>query len=104
MRIAVWTAGIFAAMIATLFCAGMLRIFAMSTKLDVIEARQVMVLEDMKYLRATIRAEDYVTRDEFTDWIRSSVRAESVRRLSRDERAEAATAAEIRELRERSQK
>jgi len=99
VRVSAWIVAIMGACLATLLCAGLLRVFAMSAKLDVIEARQVMVLDELKVVKAAIAAEDYVSRDELAAWAGSETRRESVRALSRDEQSHEAVQREIDRLR-----
>ena len=84
-------AGIAATVCGTLFVAGMLKLFQMASKQDVIEARQLMVLStldrtytEIKEIRADIAAEDYLTRTEFARWATSSARVDSIRSMARD--------------------
>ena len=99
VRVSAWIVGIMGACLATLLCAGLLRVFAMSAKIDVIEARQMMVLDELKVVKEAIAAEDYVSRDELAAWAGSETRRESVRALSRDEQSHEAIQREIDRLR-----
>ena len=99
VRVAVWLLGILGACLATLFCAGMLRVFAMSAKIDVIEARQVMVLDELKVVQNAIASEDYVSREELAGWMGSDARASSVHALARNTPQTEAIRKEIEQLR-----
>jgi len=84
IRCGVWLFGILAAVAATLFSAGLIRVFAMSAKLDVIEARQIAVLDRLKTVEIAISAEDYVTRGEINSWLQSDARQISIRAMSKE--------------------
>jgi len=81
---AAWVFGLMAVVMATLFSAGLIRVFAMSAKLDVIEARQIAVLDRLKTVEIAISAEDYVTRGEINSWLQSDARQNSIRAMSKE--------------------
>lgn len=82
LKIAAWGVGLVGAIFATIFAAGVLRIFAMSADAEVVKARQVLVLERLTRIEVAISSEDYVSRQEFTQWLQSSERRTAVSNLA----------------------
>lgn len=78
LRVMLWGAGLVGACAAIIVSAGVLRIFEMSSKLDVVEARQVMVLQELTTVRLAISNEDYVSRSEMSSWLRSGARQDAI--------------------------
>jgi len=84
LRVMLWGAGLVGACAAIIVSAGVLRIFEMSSKLDVVEARQVMVLQELTTVRLAISNEDYVSRSEMSSWLRSGARQDAINAMVGD--------------------
>ena len=81
LRIVTFIVGIVAAVTAVIVSAAVLRVFAMSSKLDVVEARQMLVLERVLLIEKAIQGEDYVTKSNLSRWLESDARLRSIQAM-----------------------
>ncbi len=95
-KVVAWSAGILAAIFATIFAAGMLRLFEMSADMEVLKARQMLVLERLNRIESL----DYVTRSEIYSWLSSNERLHTVRSMSNYQDPNEAISKEIQRLEE----
>ena len=84
VKVAAWGLATVSSIGVVILAAGILRVFEMSSKLDVVEARQLMVLEEIKTIRSAMAAEDYVTHDEMSSWLRSDARQAAINAMVGD--------------------
>ena len=100
LKLMLWGAGLAGSVAAVILSAGILRIFAMSSKLDVIEARQVLVLERVTTIEHAVKDEDYVSHAEFTSWMESRARRDAIDAMVGRGNVDDAVAREIKRLEE----
>ena len=100
LKMLIWGAGLAGSVIAVIVTAGILRVFAMSSKIDVIEARQVLVLERVTSAEKAIKDEDYVTHSEFASWMESRARRDAIDAMTGRGNVDDAVAREIKRLEE----
>jgi hypothetical protein len=98
VRIAAWLATIVSGFLVLVASASVLRVFAMSAKLEVIEARQIMILDRLAKIEESVRKEDYLSHDEFTRWMASSERINLIRSVIQTEKVDSAMAAELKDI------
>lgn len=78
VKVAAWALATVSSIGVVILAAGILRVFEMSTKLDVVEARQLMVLEEIKTIRSAMAAEDFVMHEEMSRWLGSVERRDAI--------------------------
>ena len=85
MRVAVWFMGIIATVAAAALIAMAALGFTTVQKLNIIDERQQTVITNQKEMKGDIKsindkiaAEDYVSHEEFAQWINSSERAKAI--------------------------
>ena len=100
LKMLIWGAGLAGSVIAVIVTAGILRVFAMSSKIDVIEARQVLVLERVTSAEKAIKDEDYVTHSEFASWMEPRARRDAIDTMTGRGNVDDAVAREIKRLEE----
>ena len=100
LKLMLWGAGLAGSVGAVVVAAGILRVFAMSSKIDVIEARQVLVLERVTTIEHAVKDEDYLTRTEFTSWMESRARRDAIDAMVGRGNVDDAVAREIKRLEE----
>ena len=100
VKVAAWALATVSSIGVVILAAGILRVFEMSTKLDVVEARQTMILATLKEIHDKIDAEDYVTKDEMSRWLGSGERRAAINSMVGDGDIHAAIQKEIDRLAE----
>ena len=81
VKVAAWALATVSSIGVVILAAGILRVFEMSTKLDVVEARQLMVLEEIKTIRSAMAAEDFVMHEEMSRWLGSVERRDAIKSM-----------------------
>lgn len=100
VKTAAWAVGLFGSVCAVMLSAAVLRVFEMSSKLDVVEARQVIVLQQMALVNTKLDAEDYVTHAEMNQWLQSDARRAAINAMVGDGDIQRAVEREVNRLAE----
>ena len=102
LRVLAWGGAVLTGVLIVLLSAAVMKVFATASTLEMVVARQVMVLDELKANRASFEAirdqfaaEDYVTRTELATWMMSPTRRDAVQALSRDEDIHATVEREV---------
>lgn len=88
LKIAAWVLGIVGAVAAASLIGAASLAFAAVQKLNIINERQQMVIQnqadmksDLKDVKDQIESEDYLSRSEFREWIRSPERVSAIKAM-----------------------
>ena len=75
LKVGAWISVLTSAVLATLICAAVLKVFEMASNLTKIQA-------NLDNIQRQIAVEDYMTRDEFAQWADSEARVDSIRSMA----------------------
>jgi hypothetical protein len=95
IRLLSWGAGLIAAILAVVLSASVLRVFEMSSRIEVIGDRQLRVLERIGAIEQAMTKEDYLTHENFATWAASAERRRSIEGMAAKTDISAALRAEI---------